>query len=95
MFGPKVGTGWSSFNIRQVPRGAVENLGLWQRFYSTLGALLMLMHEKPCLIQKSPRGRHLSLDFPLGRPYLRLSVYSSDGISVPGFLSSCYFTSLT
>ena len=52
----------------------------------------MLMHEKPCLIQKSPRGRHLSLDFPLGRPYLRLSV---DGISVPGFLSSCYFTLLT
>ena len=46
------------------------------------------MHEKPCLIPKSPRGRHLSFDFPSGRPYLRLSVYSSDGISVPGFLST-------
>ena len=57
-------------------------------FYSTLGAFLMLMHEKPCLIPKSPRGRHLSFDFPSGRPYLRLSVCSSDGISVPGFLST-------
>ena len=55
----------------------------------------MLMHEKLCLIPKSPRGRHLSFDFPLGRPYLRLSVHSSDGISVKAFLSSCYFTSLT